>query len=298
MLPNFLGLGAPKAATTWLFHCLQEHPEIFVADSKEVTFFDYGSIEGRLKTYEAHFSSANNETAVGEISTRYLASWRAPERVKQLIPKAKFIVSLRRPSDQIYSHYWHLRRQNFHMLETSSSLPTFEQALETMPELLLTPAYYFRNLSNWLRYFDRSRFHIILFDDIESNPARVISGLYTFLEVDAKFSPTALNPNRHQMRKGMASGSAFKEAVYRQVYASAVRYLYRPLKSAIGVRRADRLKTNLKAREVMERLFHDTDYPKMPASIQKAIARRFDSDVHALSILVGRPLHHWTSDGH
>ena len=65
MLPSFIGLGAPKSATTWLYHCLREHPEIFVADSKEVMFFDYGNISGRLPTYEEHFSQAGNAKAVG-----------------------------------------------------------------------------------------------------------------------------------------------------------------------------------------------------------------------------------------
>ena len=78
MLPNFIGLGAPKSATTWLYHCLREHPEVFVADSKEVMFFDYGDIRGRLETYEKHFKWAGDAKAIGEFSTRYLASTRAP----------------------------------------------------------------------------------------------------------------------------------------------------------------------------------------------------------------------------
>ena len=168
MLPNFIGLGAPKSATTWLFHCLQEHPDVFVADSKEVMFFDYGDIRGRLSAYENHFANAGQAKAVGEFSTRYLASTRAPERVKRLIPDAKLIVSLRRPADQIYSHYWHLRRQNFHGLDASPKAPSFEQALMDMETQLLAPAFYHRNLSHWLEYFDRSRIHIILYDDMNA----------------------------------------------------------------------------------------------------------------------------------
>ena len=35
MLPSFIGIGAPRAGTTWLFRCLREHPEVFMAEVKE-----------------------------------------------------------------------------------------------------------------------------------------------------------------------------------------------------------------------------------------------------------------------
>ena len=39
MLPNFLCIGTQRAATTWLFNCLKEHPDVFVPEIKEVDFF-------------------------------------------------------------------------------------------------------------------------------------------------------------------------------------------------------------------------------------------------------------------
>lgn len=297
MLPNFIGLGAPKSATTWLFHCLREHPEVFVADSKEVMFFDYGDIRGRLATYEEHFSKAGDAKAVGEFSTRYLASTRAPERVKRLIPDAKLIASLRQPADQIYSHYWHLRRQNFHGLDTSTEAPSFEQALKDMEDRLLTPACYYRHLSNWLEYFDRSRIHVILYDDIESAPKKVIEDLYAFLGVDSNFVPSALNPSHLQMRQGRVAGTAFKENLHRRIYTFLVRYVYRPLKALLGVRKADRIKSTLRVRETMDFLFHDAEYPCLSSEMRAVVSRRFDSDVRELSNFLGRPLNHWLSEG-
>ena len=296
MLPSFIGLGAPKSATTWLYHCLREHPEIFVADSKEVMFFDYGNISGRLPTYEEHFSQAGNAKAVGEFSTRYLASTRAPARIKKLIPDVKLIASLRRPADQVYSHYWHLRRQNFHGLNASSELPSFEQALKEMEGQLLTPAFYYRNLSNWFEYFDRSRIHIILYDDIQRSPGSVIRDLYSFLEVDTSFVPSALNPGRIQMRKGGVAGTAGKERLQRRIYVFLVKHVYKPLKLLLGVRRADKLKATLRARETMDFLFHYAEYPRLSSKMQEALSRRFDSDVRELSNLLGRPLSHWLSE--
>src|ERR1700730_8549447 len=101
MLPNFIGIGAPKAGTTWLFLCLKEHPQIFVAERKETNFFDYNNAENRLPEYEEHFANSSGFEAVGEISTRYLTSTRAPERIRSVIPNVRLFVSLRNPIDQV-----------------------------------------------------------------------------------------------------------------------------------------------------------------------------------------------------
>jgi hypothetical protein len=43
MLPDFLGIGVPKAGSTWLLGLLESHPEIGVPpDRREVQFFESG----------------------------------------------------------------------------------------------------------------------------------------------------------------------------------------------------------------------------------------------------------------
>ena len=39
MLPSCLVIGVAKAASTWLSDCLGEHPDVFMAEVKEVDFF-------------------------------------------------------------------------------------------------------------------------------------------------------------------------------------------------------------------------------------------------------------------
>jgi len=38
--PDFLGIGVPQSATTWLFDKLQRHPEVFIPESKELEYFN------------------------------------------------------------------------------------------------------------------------------------------------------------------------------------------------------------------------------------------------------------------
>src|ERR1051325_1190747 len=91
ILPTFIGIGAPKAGTTWLAKCLGEHPDVFMAAVKETEFFKFADCEDRLEQYSSHFSSANGAHAVGEFSVRYLSFAGVPERIKRVLPHAKLI---------------------------------------------------------------------------------------------------------------------------------------------------------------------------------------------------------------
>jgi hypothetical protein len=201
MLPTFLGLGAPKAATTWLFRCLQEHPEVFVADVKETEFFSWRHTMIDLDDYAAYFDGANAGQAVGEITTSYLYWDGTAERAHRAVPDARLFVSLRNPMDQVYSHYWHLRRQNFHQDERPRP-ERFEDALDLYPDKLLKPARYAEHLARWLSYFDRDQLHLIFYDDIQSRPAQVLRALYAFLGVDATVRPSSLQTDDQSVRRG------------------------------------------------------------------------------------------------
>lgn len=295
MFPNFLGIGAPKAATTWLFHCLGEHPGIFVAKSKEVTILDYENIDEHLSTYEQHFQGAVDTQMVGEFSTRYLASTRAPARVARLMPNAKLIVSLRQPAEQIYSHYWHLRSQNFHRANISLPPLTLDEAIKNLDRVLVEPAYYFRNISRWLEYFDQSSLHVIFFEDIERDPARVVRELYGFLGVDPTFVP-AFCVNGRRPREGASAKGKVSESIHRSVYSALAKFIYKPMKATLGVRRSDRIKSLLKAREVLGYFFYSKGYPQMPQQTKQMLSRHFRSDIEALSELLERRLDHWLID--
>lgn len=295
MLPNFLGIGAPKAATTWLFHCLGEHPDIFVAKSKEVTILDYENADEHLSTYEQHFQGAVDAQMVGEFSTRYLASTRAPARVARLMPNAKLIVSLRQPAEQIYSHYWHLRSQNFHRANASLPLLTLDEAIKDLGHVLVEPAYYFRNISRWLEYFDRSSLHIIFFEDIGRDPAGVVRKLYEFLGVDPTFVPASF-VNGRRSREGTSAKGKISESIHRNMYSALARFIYAPMKATLGVRRSDRIKSLLRAREALGYFFYSKGYPEMPRQTKRMLSRQFRSDIEALSELLECPLDHWLVD--
>ena len=81
--PNFLGVGAGKAGTSWLHVCFEEHPDILVPQKvKEVDFFSREYARG-VDWYTAHFSHYAGEPAIGEISPTYMVFPGMPELIKK-----------------------------------------------------------------------------------------------------------------------------------------------------------------------------------------------------------------------
>src|SRR5882672_9220913 len=115
-LPNFFIVGAPKAGTTSLYYYLSHHPEVFMSPVKEPNFFSYDETVkqnlyhkekgvGKFEEYRQLFASSNgHHKAIGEASVSYLFYPSVPQRIHELVPKAKIIISLRNPVERAYSH--------------------------------------------------------------------------------------------------------------------------------------------------------------------------------------------------
>ena len=293
MMPNFIGIGAPKSGTTWIFKCLKEHPDIFAAEIKETNFFDHDDIDKKINDYLKHFKNSNNAKATGEISTRYLTSYRSPERIKKNLPNVRLFVSLRNPIDQVYSHYWHLLRQNFHQWDRSKVPRSFEEALNLYEDRLIESALYYKHLSRWLHYFDKSQLFIILYDDIRDNPIYVLKTLYSYLGVNDDFLPTSINEEGSSVRRGTSPRNPFLGEVYSFLHDQLNRNVYHNLKQLIGTRAAIQIKDKLRVREVMEYLFQQKGYPEMNIETRAYLYNYFASDIEKLSKLTNRDLSHW-----
>lgn len=187
-LPNFLIVGAAKAGTTTLYEHFRAHPEIFMPRLKEPRFFCYGGSGERIdypvqsvEEYAALFAEGADRKARGEASVHYLPHPQAAQRIRDLIPEARIIASLRDPVDRAYStHQMNQRNRN-----VNNALP-FIAALRQEPGLQYT---YADKLQRYFDLFPAERIRVILLDDLEARPQRTLAGLYDFLEVDPGFTP-------------------------------------------------------------------------------------------------------------
>lgn len=201
-LPNFFILGAAKSGTTSLHAYLNQHPEVFLSQNKEPSFFcSCFQVISNPIDYFHLFSGASNQKVIGEASHVYMTDPATPPVLHALFPSAKFVVILRNPADRAFSLYHHMRRRGY---ETAA---TFEKALEMEDDRYCSQSFkdscpqyfynfmYFRSglygeqLSRYLSYYDRSNFHILSLDALKTDPASSLRGIFSFLGVNEDFSP-------------------------------------------------------------------------------------------------------------
>lgn len=280
MLPNFLIIGAEKAATTWLARCLSEHPQAYLPPEKELFFFSTRYDRG-IDWYEGHFRDWSGETAVGEATPVYLSHPDAARRIDATLPGIKLIVSLRHPVDRAYSAYWHNLRHGRIAAETD-----FERAFIADACEIRSRGDYATHLARYLRWFPRERLLALVYEQIGEDPGGELGRCLRYLGLDASFSPSVLHARlneggrdltaatgpvrrvRSALRSGVLSAirhGVVPQAVERRLVPAAERFLgraaarlgptrlaYEPLPEALrrdlyerhyaeGVRRLERL---------------------------------------------------------
>lgn len=293
--PDFIGIGAAKSGTTWLARNLARHPDVFVAARKEVSSFAYHDFDSAcIENYKKHFHCSSEFKVRGEFSTIYLQSEQAPSRIHELLPDVKLIVNLRNPIEQIYSHYWHLRRQNFHQDARDSSSVGIERAITEYPELLIEPARYFKHLSRWKEFFAPDQILIVFFDDIVRSPESVLKNAWSFLGIDCEAWLQRASANFTAIERGGVSPRSGRfEALHRALYGTLVRGIYNPLKRIVGPRHAAAVKDGLRLRRMMEGIFFRRGYPEMSPDVRMRLRDELTGEIEDLSRMTGRDLSGW-----
>jgi hypothetical protein len=226
-LPDFLIIGAKRAASTTLWNSVVSHPSVmplFPARLK-TKGTGYFSINYRLGPawYRSHFPlqvtrdhsarHGGSPPVVGEATPYYLFHPLAPKRAKRIVPETKLIAILRNPVDRAYSHY---RERVRHGAET---LP-FEEALDAEPDrtrgeeerILADASYrsvahedlsyvaqgcYAASLERWLSEFRRDCLLVILNEDFDRDPARELQRIWDFLGIPSWQAPRMDRYNYH-----------------------------------------------------------------------------------------------------
>lgn len=198
--PNCFILGAAKSGTTTLHYHLNEHPEIFMSEVKEPSFFceRFHEVAEPIE-YFSLYDSVSSETVIGEASHIYMSNPSTAGVLKALFPEAKFLVILRNPADRAYSLYHHMRRYGYEYLRT------FEAALEaeetrwkserfqqSCPQhfynyLYFRSGLYGEQLQRYFSLFSKRQFHIIKFEKFVAEPQRHFQEIFQFLGVNPHF---------------------------------------------------------------------------------------------------------------
>lgn len=290
-LPGFIGIGAPKAATTWITAALQTHPGVHLTPVKETHFFDYPYTQYPFSKYGDFFAGAAPGQVAGEFSVDYLASAEAPARVARHLPAVKLLVSFRNPIDQIYSNYWHSLRQGFNC--NDSSLPSFDQALDRHRDRLVDASRFGHHFRRWREHFPAKRFLVLFQEDIAEAPAAAAARLWPHLGLPPPPAATPLPVRGSGARAGVSPRSVGIGHLYNALYFTANNRVLRPISRRFGYESSLRLIRALRLRRVAEKLFFRPGYPPMSPAQRVRLRELLADDIALLGHLTGRDLSHW-----
>ncbi|MFQ5707303.1 MAG: sulfotransferase domain-containing protein [bacterium] len=199
--PEFLIIGGQKCATTWLYKCLKEHPQLYLPPYKRD--IDHIASELYLKRgidhYFDNFKDARENQKIVDISVEYLFNRICAEIVNQYLPNTKLIVSLRDPIDRaISAYFWYLRKGYIPDLPINKGMKLIIKQksgqinleVDEIYKSILERGFYDVQINRYLKFFDKKNFLFILYDHISENPEEVVARVFQFLEVSNNFKPS------------------------------------------------------------------------------------------------------------
>jgi len=293
--PDLFLVGAPKCGTSALHRYLKDHPRIFMSRIKEPLYFADGFHRpvATLKEYTALFTEATERhLAVGESSTLYLCSEKAPYRVREFAPDARIVVMVRNPVDLVHSLHSHSLlslNEDEPDIETAWRLQEARRRGQNIPGTCRSPkllqyaevARLGEQAERVLEIFERHRVMFVVFDDFVADTRRVYEDVLEFLGVpsDASDHFPRVNASR-----------AARSRVVAQLARRPPQLLLAPylrFKSLLGWRDLGF------ARWLKRRNEREADRPPLTASFRTELVEEFRHDVDRLARVLGRDLSHW-----
>ena len=268
---DFIGLGAQKAGTSWVYACLYEHPEI-CAPIKEIHFFSRLRFTKGKEWYEEHFKNCHEGTKKGEFSTSYLYSEETPERIKTLYHNAKLIAILRNPIDRAYSQY----RNSIKAGEIEKTMSFYE--FRDKEESCLKQGLYARQLERYFDYFQRDKILICIYEDIRKDPLAFMYRIYDFLGVDTTFIPSMLHREINTARTP------------RLVVLDRFMHLVAETLRKVGFDKVVWLVKKSGITDAVRKVNTEEDDAKKETFDRTELVQYFKNDVEKLSTLIGRDM--------
>jgi Sulfotransferase domain len=194
MVDRVFIVGIQRCGTTFLYHLLDNHPQIVMAKPvrPEPKVFLSDSVTGDPSGYDALlFPDKPPEQMRGEKSTSYLDHEPALRRIAVTFPDAFYLVVLRDPVERALSHY---RFSVDNGLETRSveeamlqdiegREPAYDSKLSVSPFRYVRRGRYYEQLLTLARQVPYENTRVVLFEALLADPA-LVSGIYRFLRVD------------------------------------------------------------------------------------------------------------------
>ncbi len=182
--PTFLGIGAQKTGTTWLYAMLRLHPDIGMPEQKELHFWDRQEPEpAAVEAYCAGFDSLEGH-ARGEITPSYAIL--PPARIAALrrrLPDLRLLYIVRNPLERAWSQArMELARRDGEPEDMGAWLTAQFRSAES-----LARGDYAQCLENWYAHYPREQLRVFVYEEAFAAPRQFLKACAAHLGVDPGF---------------------------------------------------------------------------------------------------------------
>jgi hypothetical protein len=298
--PDFFIVGAPRCGTTAMYNYLQQHPDIFMSQEKELNFFGsdlkFNMRQLTEEDYLSHFSEAPAEKKAGDSSVIYLYSKEAAHEIKDFVGSARIIIMLRNPVHMMYSlhsHFVYLNQEDITDFARALEAEHYRKQGFLVPDNIVVPrecllyremARFSDQVKRYLTVFGREGVHIVIFDDFVKDPLGIYVATLRFLNVDTSFQPEfrVINRTRHARSKFLMTNVLMNRKIA---------YWFNNDVLPASLKKLTRLFDKL------QRLNSRPDSSRfMDPGLERKLKADFAPEVRQLSELVGKDLTHWTAE--
>jgi len=204
---NLFVIGVNKAGTSWLYYLLDQHPDVFMADAKELYYFgEEGSDEERPETLEAyhrHFPFDQSYRYFGDATVMYYKSAATADEIRTYNPDAKVLAIVRDPIQRLLSQFQYNKQLG--LIDEATSLS------EALPDrgYLVDASHYEETLPAYTDRFGADQFKVVSLEAGRADPEAFWAALLDFLNL-----PHAPRPKENDQPENPTGSPAFR-AVYR-----------------------------------------------------------------------------------
>jgi len=178
---DFIGIGAQKSATTWMYWQLSRHPQVWFPGIKEMHYWD-SNPHGDGADWLAPFQQAPEGRIKGEYTPAYATLDTVTiERIAALCPDLRLIYLLRNPVERAWSQARMLASQGWLNLDNRQEIEEF-----LVSERCRSRGRYSQTICRWSEVFGREALSIHLFEDIASEPDAVLHAIAGHLGITAE----------------------------------------------------------------------------------------------------------------
>ena len=273
--PDFIVIGAMKAATSTLHDQLAAQPGIVMSEPKEPCYFSDDDVYARGDDwYASLFAAADESDLCGESSTHYTKLPRHPATVDRIAAHAstpRFVYVVRHPVDRLVSHYVH--DWSFNVVPD-----TIRQAIVDNPDLV-DFGRYGHQIRPYVERFGAERILLVRFEQLRSDPQALLDEVGRFIGAEARLrwvERESKNVSSQRLRE-----SPWRDRLLDNRAAAAVRRRLVP--KAVRQRVAG--------------MWQMSERPELPDDLRRELEERFDADLAGLRDLLGVELSCATFDG-